>query len=1037
VSQKSDTVVTTPAPESADNAPSAEAASTPSEPRWQRVLTVLVGLAIVGYAAIGIGSPLLGGKVFGATDMLASRAPYVNSGLGDVVPTNTYLNDTVDSVLPNTSLFGRLLRSGEIALWNPYQAGGSAFGATPNNAVYNPLSVPYLVLPGWLAPGYVKLLEILVAAGATFLFLRRFRLGRAAALLGGLIYVGSAFMIAWTNWPQTRVAAFIPAVFWCVERLVTQRRARDAALLCLAVASMLFGGFPAVTGYAILFAGLYLVVRLLAEYGPRSPSGEPAAWRRIVGVIVAAGAALGGAVALAAIQLLPFVSATSGAYLRGRAQLPSDHLAPVTLLTSIAPWAFGTTNPNRGPYWYLPINLVESTAYLGAAAVLLVLVAVAWPRASWARLPRGGWSFFVLATGAGLVVLYGGGPPLAVLQKFPVLFSANYVGRMRSVLWFLLAVLAAVGFDLLVRRVSASVREADFYANRRTAVAEVNSGSAGNTGEPSTAGAQPSPPTGGRARLPGWTWVAWPVAVWAGAALLGLALLWVGRHAAKTATGGQGSGSRVSWFDHQVAYSAAFVLVAIVAVGVLWWAARREEPTEPTEPTVSSRGRRALVASAALLVPVLVVVQALSFAAPYWPKSDKSTFYPRTPVVNWLGSHLGDDRYAAGSAMFVGADSYYQLRSLNGHAFLGDTFGEALDGMPGWALGDPPTYVNFKSSLQMAQQPLFDRLGIRYFVTSPSDPVFGKVTTPNDDGSSSVIGGDQSSTFEVPGSGPLRAVSLTTTTPFRPSVDAHIRVSLRNAAGAEVAKGEREILAVKNGHTGLGKDQRVTIPVAAEQVPPGTRLTAVLTVDSATPLGVHGDRTSTLGTVRPASDGLKLVYADDAVVYQRLTALPRIRWASQPIVEPDAAKRVALVNSRALTADQVVLDKADPAVPDKAVAGGGAKVSVIDDGIDAITTKVEATGSGYLVVADALQTNWVATVDGKPADLVPADHGLVAVAVPGGTHTVKVAYQTPYHAAGTYLSALAGLVLVAIFVGGWWRTRRRRSVSNQTVDVER
>ena len=994
MSQKSDTVVTTPAPELAEDAASSAESI---EPRWQRVLTALVGLAIIAYAAIGIGSPLLGGKVFGATDMIANRAPYVNSGLGDIVPTNTYLNDTVDSVLPNTSLFGKLLRSGEIALWNPYQAGGTAFGSTPNNAVYNPLTVPYLILPGWLAPGYVKLLEILVAAGATFLFLRRFRLGRAAALLGGLVYVGSAFMIAWTNWPQARVAAFIPAVFWCVERLVSQRRARDAALTCLAVACMLFGGFPAVTGYTILFAGGYLVVRLLAEYGPFSPSG--AAWRRISGVVVGAGLALGGAVALAAVQLLPFVSATSGAYIHGRAQVPSDHLAPVTLLTSIAPWAFGTTNPNRGPYWYLPVNLVESTAYLGAAAALLVLVAVAWPRASWARLPRGGWSFFVVAAGAGLVVLYGGGPPLAVLQKLPVLFSANYVGRLRSILWFLLAVLAAVGFDLLVRRVSGSVRKANLHAVQPATVTE----------------AEPGPAAlGSGSRLPGWAWVAWPVLVFAGAGVVGLGLLWRGRHAAKVAHGGTGSGARISWFDHQIAYSAAFVLAAVAAVGVLWWAARRADGARP------SGAKRVLVASAAVLVPLLIVVQALSFAAPYWPKSDKSTFYPRTDVVNWLGSHLGDDRYAAGSAMFVGADSYYQLRSLNGHAFLGETLGEALDAMPGWSLGDPPTYVNFRSTLQTAQQPFFDRLGIRYFVTSPSDQVFGKVTNPADVGSSAVIGGDQSSTFVVPGTGPLRAISVTTSAPFRPTRDARAQVSLRNAAGIEVAKGERVILAAGKGHTGLGPGARLTVPVAAEQVPAGTHLTAVITVDSATPLAIRGDRATALGTVRPAQDGLKLVYADDAVVYQRLSALPRIRWASKVVVEPNAAKRIALVNSATLAADQVVLDRAGPAA-----TGGDAKVTVTDDGVDAITTKVDASGAGYLVVADALQTDWVATVDGKPADLVPADHGLVAVAVPSGNHTVKVSYQTPYHAAGTYLSAAAALTLLTIFLGAWWSTRRR------------
>ncbi|TQS42182.1 hypothetical protein [Cryptosporangium phraense] len=934
----------TPAPE-----PSPEEPFVAAEPRWQRALTAVVAATIVVYALIGIGSPLLGLKVFAATDMIANKAPYASS-LSDVEPTNTYLNDTVDSVVPNTTLFGELLRSGDVGLWNPYQAGGAAFGSTPNNAVYNPLTLPYLILPGQLAPGYVKLLEIIVAAGATFLFLRRFSLGRAAAGLGGLIYVGSAFMIAWTNWPQTRVAAFIPAVFWCVERLIVSRRARDGALLCLAVAAMLLGGFPAVTGYTILFAGVYLVVRVFSL-----------PLRQGVGVVVGAGAALAGAVALAAVQLLPFVSAMSGVYIAGRGQTPSDHLSPVTALTAIAPWAFGTTDPYRGPYWYLSPNLVESTMYLGAVAVLLVLVAVAWPRAAMTRLPRGGWSFFVVAAALGLGVVYAGGPPLALLQKLPVLFSDNYVGRLRSVLCFLLAVLAAVGFDLLVRRVV----EADVLR-----------------------------------RVPGWVFVVWPVLVFSGAGVVGAGLLWRGRRAAEIAHAGSRASERVSWFDTQVLWAGLFVALGVLAVFVLW------------------RSSRFFMGAAAMLIPLLVVVQALSFAAPYWPKSDKDTFYPTTDVHRFLASHLGDDRYAAGGAMFVGSDSYYRLRALNGHQFVGKRFGEALDGMPGWGLGDPPTYVNFRSDLKMAQQPLFDRLGIKYFVTAPWDNVFGTVTPAPASSGTVAISGDQPLRLALPGTGPVRGVTLTVTTAFRPVRDANVTVSLRDAAGKEVARGSRQVFAVGGNQQGVGVGAAFTVPISAENVPAGTVLTAVVSQDSQTPMIVR----NSAAVVRPADDGLRLAYAGDAVVYQRLTALPRIRWANSVVVEPSSARRIALVNSRSLGADQVVLDAAGPA----AESGSKASITVLNDGVDAISARVSATGAGYLVVADALQTDWGVTVDGKPASLVPADHGVVAVAVPAGVHTVALAYRTPYHRGGTYLSAAAVVGVVGVFVGGWWRDRRRR-----------
>ncbi|MFG1928412.1 YfhO family protein [Cryptosporangium sp. NPDC048952] len=976
----------TPAPEPTES-PSPE-----GEPRWHRVLTAVVMLAIIGYALAGIGAPLLGLKVFAATDMLANKAPYATSGLSDVQPTNTFLNDTVDSVVPNTTLFGELFREGDVALWNPYQSGGSAFGSTPNYALYNPLSVPYLLLPGWLAPGYVKLLEIVVAAGATFLFLRRFSLGRAAAGLGGLIFVGSGFLIAWTNWPQSRVAAFIPAVFWCVERLVASRRARDGALLCLAVAAMLLGGFPAVTGYTTLFAGIYLVVRVLAEYG--------VSWRRIVGIVGGAGAALVGAVALAAIQLLPFVSAMSGVYIAGREQTPGDHLLPVTALTAVAPWAFGTTDPDRGPYWYLPVNLVESSVYVGAAAVLLALIAVAFPRVAAGRLPRGGWTYFVVAAGLGLVVIYGGGAPLAALQKLPVLFSDNFVGRMRSVLCFLIAVLAAVGFDVLVRRVVAGAGRAGATAGGESAVS-------GSGGAVVVGG-------GVFGRLPRWVWVVWPAAVFGGAAVVFAGLLWRGRRAASIAKGGDTGGIRVSWFDDQILWAALFGALALAAIVVTWWAARR---------------RPSMAWVAALVVPVLIAVQAFSFAGAYWPKSDKDTFYPVTDVHRYLSSHLGDDRYAAGGAMFVGADSAYRLRALNGHLFIGKRLGEALDGMPGWGLGDPPTYINFRSTLQTAQQPLFDRLGVKYFVSAPWDEVFGTVTQSSYRGRETTIRGDHSVRTEVPGSGPLRGVTVKLLTAFRPAKDARITVVLQNDKGIEVARASRVVIGVNNRGEGVAAGTEMTIPIAGEDIPAGTKVSAVFTQDAPEALTVFGPVSGDMvSVVRPADDGLRLVLAGDAVVYQRLTALPRIRWANTAVVEPSSAQRIALVNSGSLAANQVVLDSAGA----PATAGSTAKVSVLEDGADVISARVDATGDGYLVVADALQNDWGVTVDDKPATLVPADHGMVAVAVPDGAHTVKLSYRTPYSGAGTYLSAAALLVIVAIFATAWWQARSRRPQDQAT-----
>ncbi len=230
--------------------------------RAHRLLTVGIWLAVLAFVVIGIGLPLIGQGVFGPTDVLARYAPYGETVLAGVHASNPFLQDVADGVLPQTALFTDLVTRGLGGSWNPFMVGGTPLGAVPNNAFFSPISLPFYLLPTWFAPAWVKVFEIVVSVGGTFLFARRLGLGRPAAFTGGLVFATSAFMMAWTGWAQTRTAAFIPVLFWAVERLVQRRRVSDGVLVCLATAALLLGGFPAVTGYALVGGGAYFIVRL-------------------------------------------------------------------------------------------------------------------------------------------------------------------------------------------------------------------------------------------------------------------------------------------------------------------------------------------------------------------------------------------------------------------------------------------------------------------------------------------------------------------------------------------------------------------------------------------------------------------------------------------------------------------------------------------------------------------------------------------------------------------------------------------------------
>jgi hypothetical protein len=176
--------------------------------------------------------------------------------------------------------------------------------------------------------------------------------------------------------------------------------------------------------------------------------------------------------------------------------------------------------------------------------------------------------------------------------------------------------------------------------------------------------------------------------------------------------------------------------------------------------------------------------------------------------------------------------------------------------------------------------------------------------------------------------------------------------------------------------------------------------------------------------VEPGDDGLRLVHAEGTAIYERPSALPRVRWAPEAVVEPDADRRLELLDDAAVPAGTVVLSEDGPAA-----SGADADVEVTHDAGERIVATVRADGDGYLVVADAIQRGWRAEVDGEPVELRAADHAVVAVAVPDGTHEVALSYDPPGRRFGYGIALVSALALVALALSGavrrrWLRRRR-------------
>jgi hypothetical protein len=336
---------------------------------------------------------------------------------------------------------------------------------------------------------------------------------------------------------------------------------------------------------------------------------------------------------------------------------------------------------------------------------------------------------------------------------------------------------------------------------------------------------------------------------------------------------------------------------------------------------------------------------------------------------------------------------------VTGHAFTSAQWRDVLLALDPQSF-PTPGYSRFSGATGPATvaSPLLDLLSVRYFAFAPDDPVIGPRSVAGPAGPGLLLRPGVPVTVPL-GPGPVRGVGPEVRVAAHPTDPrAALDLELLDATGRVVAANSRRLY-------GTVAATRLVVPVAGEDLT--GPLSARLTLRSDAPLQVAGAALPQLDVARPdPADRLDLAYAGDgAVLYERETALPRFRWASHAVVVADPAARLRLL---AGTRDpgRVVLSDAGPRG-----SGRPGAVRVLADGTDGSATRVTAAGDGYLVVADAVQQGWRATVDGRPAPLVRADHALVAVPVPAGTHVVTLAYTAPGRAAGAAVSAASVLAL--------------------------
>jgi hypothetical protein len=200
---------------------------------------------------------------------------------------NFLITDPVRQTYPWRFVSVALEKSGQLPLWNAYNAAGTPLLATIQSAPFYPLNIFLFLLPFSIGWSFLIFLQQLLAGIFLFYYLKNLKLHDYASFFGAFVYSFCGFFIAWLEWgTMGHVALWLPLILLCIDKIFlslreTKKRDNPVAfrvgllrrftllnerifwplLFLLALTSSFFAGHLQIFFYLYLITAIYFLVR--------------------------------------------------------------------------------------------------------------------------------------------------------------------------------------------------------------------------------------------------------------------------------------------------------------------------------------------------------------------------------------------------------------------------------------------------------------------------------------------------------------------------------------------------------------------------------------------------------------------------------------------------------------------------------------------------------------------------------------------------------------------------------------------------------
>ncbi len=367
-------------------------------------------------------------------------------------PSNPNVGDKQSIVYPDLVFTSEQLKQGRTPLWNPHNFAGLPHEAVPLAATAYPFTAIATLMDPIRAIALSMAIHLFLAAFFCYLFLRGVGVSSRAALLGGICWTFSGWMMVHVHHAYfVQTIVWLPLALFAIDRVLTSRPRWALMVLAVSIGMMLLAGFPQTAIVNLYFIAAYALVGLVRV---ARQEGAEVAIRR--GRFLVLFGVLG--LLLSSIQLLPTLDYRRdvGHKDRNLANLKADALRPATLIHLVAPDFFGNPSELKRPQdnlfalWLLADgqssghvanNYSERSFYVGIFALVLALLTPFFRRDRPAM---------VLYFGALISILLALGTPLlALITKMPAMDFGSPM-RFTQIAGFALPCLFAMTLDRIL-----------------------------------------------------------------------------------------------------------------------------------------------------------------------------------------------------------------------------------------------------------------------------------------------------------------------------------------------------------------------------------------------------------------------------------------------------------------------------------------------------------------------------------------------------------------------------------------------------------